>query len=295
MLVGRPVSVGKPAGDADDRVRREGGLRDQAEAGLQHGVEVVGRAGALVEQSVEVGLRARDLERLDRLVLGALVGVLQVVGRGRADARVAVLQALLRVRLQVVVGLLEGLHRRARGQLRQVLREVAPELAVEDALRGREVREVDLHDGRALRRQCVARGDVLRVGGVRDADPRALQRGRLQARGVVDALGRRGRARVTGIATGDRVEQQRRVADGLHERAERVLPLGDRHDPGAAPQAGRRPDADDVVLGRGRDDRALGVGADRQRRQARRGGDAGAARGAARDRWRGRTGSGPGR
>ena len=41
-----------------------------------------------------------------------------------------------------------------------------------------------------------------------------------------------------GSAAGDRVEQQRGVADGLRERAERVLPLGDRDDAVAAPQPG---------------------------------------------------------
>ena len=50
MLVGRP-GVGREAGrDADDRVGRERGLADQPELGLQHRVEVVVGAGALVEQ-----------------------------------------------------------------------------------------------------------------------------------------------------------------------------------------------------------------------------------------------------
>ena len=78
------------------------------------------------------------------------------------------------------------------------------------------------------------------------------------------------------------LEQQRCVAHRPREGARRVLALRDRHDAAAAHEPERRLDADDAVGGGGAHDRAVRLGADRERREARRDRDRRAARRTAR-------------
>ena len=71
------------------------------------------------------------------------------------------------------------------------------------------------------------------------------------------------------VAAGQRGEEQRRVADRARHRAGGVHRLGDGDDAAAAHQPDRRLHPDEAVDRRGRDDRAVGLGADGQGREAR--------------------------
>ena len=77
-------------------------------------------------------------------------------------------------------------------------------------------------------------------------------------------LGRRGRVAI--VATGDRVEQRRRVAGVAGERPDLVERAGERDDAVAADPAVGRLHPDDPAQRRRLADRAAGVGADRERR-----------------------------
>ena len=100
-----------------------------------------------------------------------------------------------------------------------------------------------------------------RRAGRRPAPPgRRTRRSRLPA-------GRRRGGRVGRVGSGDRGEQDRGVRDRPGHRARGVLRRRDRHDAGPADQAERRLDADDSAGRGGRDDRAVGLGADGERRQ----------------------------
>ena len=99
-----------------------------------------------------------------------------------------------------------------------------------------------------------------------DADARALQPVRIEERRVVAERPARARLRrrVVGVGAGHRAEDGDRVGDGARHRAGGVLGVRDRHDARAAEQADGRLDADERVVVRRRDDRAVGLRADRR-------------------------------
>ena len=84
---------------------------------------------------------------------------------------------------------------------------------------------------------------------------------------VGDGFGRRGRVAL--VASGDRVQQGRRVADVAGERPDLVERAREGHDPVAADPAVGRLHPDDPAQGGRLADRAAGVGPDRERRVER--------------------------
>ena len=142
--------------------------------------------------------------------------------------------------------------------------------------------------GRAVAEQPIAH----------DADARAFQAVGVERRRVVALRPSRRVAVVAAslaIGAGHRAEQRRGVGDGARHRARRVLAVRDRDDAAAADQAERRLDADERVDVRRRHDRAVGLGADRDRREVRGDRRARARARAGRDCDRARTDSSSGR
>ena len=142
------------------------------------------------------------------------------------------------------------------------------------------MRQADLLDGRPGR---LERGHGLTDAGLHarlhaghevlawQAEALAAQRsrrlvvvGRERGQGRRDRLGRRRRVAV--VATGDRVEEGRRVAGVAPERADLVERARERHDPVATDPAVGRLHPDHAAQRRGLADGAAGIGADRQRR-----------------------------
>ena len=111
-----------------------------------------------------------------------------------------------------------------------------------------------------------------------------------------DGRGRlRDRRGVERVVPGDDLEEQRGVGDGGGERADLVEARGEGDQPVAADRAVGRLDADDAAQRRRLADRAAGVGAERQRREAGGHGGGAPARRAARAPGSGRAGCGSGR
>ncbi len=117
--------------------------------------------------------------------------------------------------------------------------------------------------------------DCLRGPVSPDADPGACQRPRIEELGVVGVDGLlapgwvrhvAGR-RIGWVEPGDRPEQNGGVGYAPGHRAGRVLRRGDGHDARTADQAERRLEPDDAAVVRRADDRAVGLGADRERGQ----------------------------
>ena len=162
--------------------------------------------------------------------------------------------------------------------------EVGRRLGRRDDVVGREavvrVRQADVLDrrarpprarrpprGRAPRPPAPCRPRSTRAAGrgaCHGARPRPRRR-RPAARSSVGRhrLGRRGRVAV--VATGDGVQQRRRVPDVARERPDLVERAGEGDDPVAADPAVGRLEPDDAAQRRRLADRAAGVGADRQR------------------------------
>ena len=124
------------------------------------------------------------------------------------------------------------------------------------------------------------------------AEPDAGEVGRGRQR---DRLGQADRGRVARVLADHRAEQQRGVGDVAGQRAGLVQRGGEGDHPVARDRAVGGLHPDDPAQRGGLADRAAGVGADRPRREARGHGGGAAARGAARARACGPTGSAWGR
>ena len=83
----------------------------------------------------------------------------------------------------------------------------------------------------------------------------------------------RGRG-IARVGSGERRQQRRRVRDAARHRPRGVLRVRDRDDPGPAHEPDRGLDADDAAVRRRAHDRAVGLGADGERREVGRDRDA---------------------
>src|SRR5207247_1354966 len=89
----------------------------------------------------------------------------------------------------------------------------------------------------------------------RDANACTTQPGGIEARAVV--------------ATGERTQQCRGIGDSARHRSGGILTVRNRNDAGAVDETERRFHADERAGARRADDRAVGLGADADRREAR--------------------------
>ena len=137
----------------------------------------------------------------------------------------------------------------------------------------------DIDQHRALRLQHAERGFILRLQhrghvGMQHGDAHTLQRGGLQgvneARRCRAIFGLTRRRRIGGVEPDHPGEQDSGITNAARHRPRRILTMADRHDMRAADPTERRLQPDQPVHRRRANDRSVGLGPHRRRREARR-------------------------